>query len=50
MGDSSRSVDSICGPCEYITPIEVRTLHNPLSVDELMIHSFIETSIQVRLS
>jgi hypothetical protein len=31
MGDSSRSVTSICGPCEYITPIGVRVPHNPLS-------------------
>jgi hypothetical protein len=30
MGDSSRSVTSICGPCEYITPIGVRVPHNPL--------------------
>jgi len=29
MGDSSRSVTSICGPCEYITPIGVRVPHNP---------------------
>ena len=28
MGDSSRSVTSICGPCEYITPIGVRVPHN----------------------
>jgi hypothetical protein len=30
MGDSSRSVTSIGGPCEYITPIGVRVPHNPL--------------------
>ena len=30
MGDSSRSVTSTCGPCEYITPIGVRVPHNPL--------------------
>ena len=32
MGDSSRSVTSICGPCEYITPIGVRVPHHPLRV------------------
>ena len=32
MGDSSRSVTSICGPCEYITPIGVRVPHNPPDV------------------
>ena len=32
MGDSPRSVTSICGPSEYITPIGVRVPHNPLSV------------------
>jgi hypothetical protein len=33
MGDISRTVTSICGPCEYITPIGVRTPHSPLSVE-----------------
>ena len=33
MGDSSRSVTSICGPCEYITPIGVRVPHNPLRLN-----------------
>ena len=28
----------------------VRVPHNPLSINEFVIHSFIETSIQVRLS
>ena len=30
MGDSSRSVTSICGLLEDITPIGVRVPHNPL--------------------
>ena len=29
IGDSSRSVTSICGPYEYINPIGVRVPHNP---------------------
>lgn len=33
MGESSRSVNSIFGPCEYITPMGFRTPHNPLSVE-----------------
>ena len=40
MGDSSRSVTSICGPCEYITPIGVRSPHNPLSYGSLPIQHF----------
>jgi hypothetical protein len=33
MGDSSRSIESICGPCEYITPMWVRAPSNTLSVE-----------------
>ena len=32
MGDGSRTVVFICGPCEYITPFGVQVPHNPLII------------------